>query len=88
MDTSHLRLREGATAWLEIQDATVLLDLDASRYLGVNHAGSLLWSMLAAGTTRDELIDRLCATYSIDREQSAQDVDTFLDQCAQRGYLT
>lgn len=87
MDPSNLRLLQSATAWQEAQDEAVLLDLNRSTYHGLNHAGTLLWSMLAAGTSRQALIDKLCAEYPISPELAAQDVDNFLAQCDQRGYL-
>lgn len=87
MDPLNLRLLQSATAWQEAQDEAVLLDLNRSNYLGLNHAATLLWSMLAAGTSRDALIARLCAEYPVSAELAAHDVDTFLAQCDERGYL-
>lgn len=88
MDPSHLRLRGGATAWRESEHETVLLDLNRSSYLGVNPAGTLLWSMLAEGTTRDALIARLQSEYGLGEQQAEHDVDEFLRQCADRGYVS
>lgn len=83
----NLQLRPGATAWQEDEHETVLLDLGRSSYLGVNPAGTLLWSMLAGGTTRDALVERLQAEYGLPAERAEHDVDAFLAQCAERGYL-
>lgn len=87
MTSATLRLRDGVTTWVETDDETVLLDLDDARYLGLNHAASVLWAMLAAGTTRAELVERLVAEFAVGRAQADRDVDAFLAQCAERGYL-
>lgn len=80
-------LRDGAVAWQEVDGETILLDLEASAYLGTNASGSVLWSGLAAGSTRQELVDRVCTRFEVTEEQAAADVDTFLQTCAERGYL-
>lgn len=87
MASATLRLRKGVTTWVATDDETVLLDLDEVRYLGLNHSAAVLWAMLAAGTTRDDLIARLESEFDIPTEQATSDVDAFLSQCATRGYL-
>lgn len=87
MTSAILRLREGTIAWAEAEEQAVLLDLDGARYLGLNHSGAVLWTMLAAGTTRAELVARLATDFAVPTERARADVDAFLKQCAQRGYL-
>lgn len=81
------RLRQGAVAWQQVEDETILLDLATSQYLGVNGSGSSLWPALADGATRDELVARLCEVYDVDDDQAAADIDAFLATCRERGYL-
>lgn len=83
----RIKLREGAIAWQQVDGETILLDLTASSYLGVNRSGTLLWSALAEGTTRNELIRRLTNTFSIAEDQAAADVDAFLEDCRTRDLL-
>ena len=45
----------------------------------LNETGKLLWSLLTEDTTREALIDALCAEYEIDRSVAERDVDAFLD---------
>lgn len=82
------RLREGAVAWQEIDGETILLDLEASTYLGANPAGSVLWAGLAAGSTRRDLVQQLLDRFDVGAEQAGRDVDAFLRSCAERGYLS
>ena len=81
------KLREGAVAWQEIDGEAILLDLEASMYLGANPAGSVLWSALAEGTSRDSMIERLRTRFDVSEDRAGRDVDDFLSLCDERGYL-
>lgn len=83
----QLKLREGAVAWQEIDGETVLLDLEHSRYLGVNASGTLVWRALAAGTTRGQLVAQLQREFGISEAQAGGDVDSFIAGCADRNLL-
>jgi hypothetical protein len=83
----ELKLREGAVAWREIDGETVLLDLEHSRYIGVNATGTLIWQGLAAGTTRSELIAQLQRKFGISEAQAGGDVDSFIADCTHRNLL-
>jgi hypothetical protein len=74
-------------AWQQIEGETILLDLAASTYLGVNGAGTVLWPGLVEGCTREELVSRMCDAYDVDRAQAAVDVKAFLAECRGRGFL-
>jgi hypothetical protein len=82
-----LKLREHAVAWQEIEGETILLDVAASTYLGVNRSGSVLWPALGDGATRRQLIGSLRAVYEITEEQAGTDIDEFLRLCRDRGLL-
>lgn len=82
-----MKLREGAVAFQQVEGETILLDLAASTYLGVNHSGSVLWPALADGATREELVARLQETYDVTQDQAAADVDAFLQSCRDRGFF-
>jgi hypothetical protein len=83
----ELKLREGGVAWQEVDGETVLLDLEHSRYLGVNAAGTLIWRALAVGTTRGELIAQLQREFGIPEAQAGGDVDSFVADCTNRNLL-
>lgn len=85
--TQKLALRAEALDWRAIDDEVVMLDAERSTYLATNASGTLLWVALSDGATRDELIDRLVAEYSIDRAQAAGDTDAFLDELRGRELL-
>lgn len=87
MAESQFKLRDGAVAWQQVDGETILLDLTASAYLGANPSGSALWSTLANGTTREELIELLCKTFDVTEDRAGSDVDAFLRDCRDRGFL-
>ena len=78
-----LRLRPEALVWREIDNELVAVDMASSTYLSANQSGALLWQMLAAGTTRDELVERLVDRFGISFDRAADDVDAFLDAVEQ-----
>lgn len=82
-----LKLREDAIAWREVDGETLLLDLATSKYLSINPSATILWRLLAAGTTREALVDALVAEYGIDSSQASEDVDAFLEDCTARGLV-
>lgn len=82
-----IRVRSGAAAWREVEGEAIVLELASSRYLGANQSGTILWSALSEGTTREKMIDRLIQAYGIDQERSASAVDAFVAVCRARGLL-
>ena len=76
----ELRLRQGDLQWRAVEGEVVALDLRGSQYLGVSSSGAALWDMLAAGTTREALIDHLSSTYDLDPAVATEHADAFLDQ--------
>lgn len=78
-DGGQLRLRPGAVSWREVDGEVVVLDLETSAYSGVNASGTVLWSLLAGGTTPAALEQALVDRFAIDRERAATDVAAFLD---------
>ena len=79
-----LKLREDTIRWKEIDGEAILLDLRTSMYLSVNPSATLLWRMLADGTTREALVQALDKEYEIGSDQARDDVDLFLADCATR----
>jgi Coenzyme PQQ synthesis protein D (PqqD) len=63
------------------------LDLRESRYLAVNQTGKQLWSALAEGATREELVDRLVDAFGIEHAQAEADTDAFVGDLEARGLL-
>jgi hypothetical protein len=86
-DGRLLQLRREKLQWLELEGEVVALDEEAFSYLGANRSGALLWSLLARGTTRAQLVAALTARFGIDELRAAGDVDAFLAALAGHGLL-
>ena len=43
-------------AWQEVDGEAILLDLEATMYLGLNGSATVLWPEMASGTTREDLV--------------------------------
>jgi hypothetical protein len=76
--TVELRLRNQALEWREIEGEVVAVDTRKSVYMAVNRSGAALWPALAAGATREDLVERLVEAYGLDRGSAEGDVDAFL----------
>ena len=66
--------------WQPVDDEVVILDLDASAYLAVNNTGSVLWPLVARGTTPAELVEELTARFDVGSDQASADVATFVER--------
>jgi len=82
-----LRLRQDDLEWREIDRDIVVLDARDAAYLTLNGSGAVLWRMLAASATRDELAAALVDAYGIDATTAAADTDAFLDALSEQGLL-
>lgn len=82
-----LRLRDDAVTWRLVGDEVVALDVDRSIYLGVNPSGAVVWTALAKGATRRELVARLLEEFDVGSEEATRDIDALLAELAGRGLL-
>lgn len=82
-----LTLATGRLAWRETGAEVVVLDLEGSVYFGVNATAAPLWTMLARGTTREELVARVVGDHRVDRDRAEADVDAFLVVLVEQGFV-
>ena len=83
----HLRVRNRGLDWRVLEDETVVLDLEGSRYLAINRTGTLLWPLLAQGATRAQLVETLTNEWEIEPRQATRDIDEFCAQLDAEGLL-
>jgi hypothetical protein len=82
-----LRLRDPGVEWRILENETVVLDLDGSQYFAINRTGTLLWPLLAQGTTRTQLVETLTKTCAVEAPEAARDVDAFCSRLDDAGLL-
>jgi hypothetical protein len=85
--TPTVSLRSDGMVWRVVDREVVMLDLRASRYFIVNSSGTLLWKMLAEGSTRARLSAELARSYAVDRARASDDVDRFMSKLDSHGLL-
>jgi len=71
----------------EIDDQTVMMDIEQGRYFGLNETGSRIWDLLAEPTVIGDLSDQLAAQFGVPREQCQQQVIDFLGRMMSRGLI-
>jgi len=80
-------LRSVDLVWRAVEDDVLVLDLRKDLFLEVNRSGALLWELLARGTRRTELVDRLVRAYDLAPERAVSDVDLLLEELSARDLL-
>lgn len=83
----ELKLRTENLDWKQIDDEIVALDVERAEYLSVDGSGVAIWEALAAGTTREGLIEAVVARYGIELARAAADIDAFIADLAARELL-
>jgi hypothetical protein len=73
-------------AWQVLDGEAVLIDLDRGRSLGLNETGSFLWPRLPSSTEED-LVSALLAEFDVTPEKARLDVNAFLLQLRERGFI-
>ena len=70
---------EGAAAGLVDGQTVVVSPLDL-RYHALNPTGTVLWDLLAEGTTLDQAVQRLLADFEVDEATCRRDVEACFAQ--------
>ena len=79
MSSPNALLRE-RILFRRIVDEGLLLDLDTDLAFRLNQVGTRIVELLGEGKDVESLERRLCAEFSIDEDQCAQEVGRFLEQ--------
>ena len=65
----------------------VLLHLETQRYFSLNETGVVIWDLLAASPTLDEVAAALAQTYEAEHEILVASVQRFLDELERDGLV-
>jgi hypothetical protein len=58
----------------------LVVDSDESKVHVLNTVGSMIYSMLDGGHTKQQIVRAVVEEFSVSEEQAAQDLDAFLEQ--------
>jgi hypothetical protein len=89
-DNAHdvtVRLKAGALTFRVVDGEAVLLDIERSEYLGLNSSATALLESIKHGATVPELVAVLLERFDVTPEVAANDVELFLEACAEKGWL-
>jgi hypothetical protein len=69
----------------DLDNETILLNVETGLYFGLDELGSLIWSMLTGDASREAILDQLLATYDVEQVRLAADLDAFLTLLTRNG---
>ena len=52
--------------------------VDFNGMITINETGAFLWSILAHGATKEEMLEKLMSEYEVDEETAKKDITDFL----------
>jgi len=78
-NNQKLELSDSATS-ADLQGETVILDIDAGTYYGLNEVGTVIWRLIESGeaSTVDSLVQALLKEYDVDPHQCRKEVEQLL----------
>lgn len=83
-----LKLKSTGIESVESEEATIILDDEAEQYFSTNLVGSMLWSRLKRGATREELIAHIVDAFDdVEPSEAEEDVDNYIAQLEKFGLL-
>lgn len=70
-----------------LEGKSLLLQVSSGHYFGLNEVGSLIWQKVQQGSTFEEIVVAVTATYAADREQVEHDVQSLLTDLEAEGLI-
>jgi hypothetical protein len=71
----------------ELQDETVLLDLDSENYFGLDSVGTRIWQLLNEGQDEVAIVNTLLDEYEVEREVLEKDISGLLNRLNEAGLI-
>jgi hypothetical protein len=79
--------RVGSVLDADIEDQTVMMDIEQGRYFGLNPTGTKIWKLLAQPVVISDLCDKLTAEFDVAPAQCEKEVVGYLESLLTRGLL-
>lgn len=71
----------------DVSGLTVMLDLDAGSYYGLNEVGTRIWGLLAEPRSLGAIAADLHRTYEVEEHEAREAARTFLEELVGRGVV-
>jgi len=76
------------TSWRELDGEIVALDTKESVYFAIGGVGTVLWPLLVAGASKQELIDKVMSTFpDVAQSQVCEDLEEFIGATLDSGLI-
>ncbi|HEX9805525.1 MAG TPA: HPr-rel-A system PqqD family peptide chaperone [Alteraurantiacibacter sp.] len=70
-----------------LDDEVVLIDADSGEFFAIKDSALAIWQRLDKESDLDRVIASLCEDFHVSAEQCRADVEVFVAQLAERGYV-
>lgn len=87
MKDKQIRLSSDAL-FQEIGGEAVILDLNTSRYFGLNAVGARFWQLLQVDASLVSARETLSQEFDVDEARLESDIDLLLDQLSEAGLVS
>ncbi len=71
----------------DLGDEAVILDPTSGTYFGLNEVAARILALAGEPTTVGQIVDRLLDEFDVERSVLSSDVDTFVQDLADRGMI-
>lgn len=71
----------------QVDDETVLLDLESGVYFGLDGVGKFIWEFVSEGKSLKDIVTRIVAEYEVAEATARKDVVDFVGDLVERGLL-
>jgi coenzyme PQQ synthesis protein D (PqqD) len=82
-----MRVRKPPVSHECIDGEVVVINMENGTYYSLLHLGARLWELVAAGSTRAELLERIATAYP-DEPRAMDEVSAFVDELLSEGLVT
>jgi len=72
----------------DVSDKGSVILIDAGTMHQLNLVGGRIWTLCDGERSIDDLIEALAGEFEVDREELAEDVETFVNELMAKGWLT
>jgi hypothetical protein len=72
----------------EVDDETMLLSMENSKYYGMADTANYIWEMIKEPMRLDQIVHHLTTVYNVDDKQCLKDVQTFLEELLRSNLIT
>jgi hypothetical protein len=85
---TYLRINSPGVVHETVDGEVVIVNLDNGLYFSTDQVGTKLWGLVAAGRSRDDIVEWALGAYDADAEQVTADVTGFLAKLEEHQLVT